>query len=66
MKFHQLFEAYQDLQKGTAYPHRLVVNPRWNGLYQEYWPFQDPWEKFNDAVVVIDENEPNFRFEDVR
>lgn len=66
MKFHQLFEAYQDLQKDMVYPHLLVVNPRWNELYEEYWPNDGPWRKFNDAVVVIDENEPDFRFEDVR
>lgn len=67
LMFHRLFNAYYDRCVGNLHPTILVVNPVWEEEYLKYASIlgtSQPkrWAKFMQADVLVDPNEPSFRF----
>lgn len=63
-EFHKLFEAYDKRCVGHLHPTILVVNPDWDEEFRIRFEKREglPWTQFNDAKVLVDPNEPDFRF----
>lgn len=69
LKISDLFDAYYEWDYAHHGPPAvLVLNPVWHETYKlrvtDFIHYRIyPWEKFLDAAVRFDPNEPNFHFE---